>query len=712
MYDKVTKTFFEDATGLNSFNIIDREEYPDLSPFNIGSFYVQYYKNGSMFASQQIYYRNDEISNDVNNPINEEFDLIGKINVEGFRPAYYNQGEITNLYELGPLTFESLNGFVFRVEYAEQATEITVNYYRDSIDENNLISSDTISLKESDFLQAPTFGDIIRLNKYVPQGYQTDFTPPPMRAVSLQRILENAPYNIVYTPSPVEEDSATFTVQYVWKTYEGRNQYIPLASETVTVRAGLLRDGEYIENFIDFDAHRPQHYYGEGQARGWYYRSERADSIAAIDGKTYQVAYAPVAQDIIINYYTDDVDPANLIASQTWQIYVDEFDTTEQFYIVDRLPNGYINQYRPMNTDHGVLQNASTLYTFDGLIALGSLSIVYDTITIEHDPLDPARVPKVLYFTDSDAGENQRDVYSTSTTGGSDAYRYTMLNGGYIPYIDLGYTPNEIGDLSVELTGVFQTSGFMTNTTVHGFQLQDYAYGFGYYGPITNAKFGGLDSMSDSIKADGTPLLYEQYKPSESFTSTGEFAIRGYIPTATAGVYTDYGLTGFDGEDWYNTNNTEGTISMVNAPIVQHQGMRGVYRKGASEDEDINYNLYLANKDYVFSKTLKKKNSYLEDAVFSPDAPSGYADEDYPERVNPMTIRLDAYNHYASIYDFGTDNDYTETIFDESDDNLTPENVCRPRGSITLFRTRHPDTGKMNIMPFHTVTYPSLGTNQ
>ena len=64
------------------------------------------------------------------------------------------------------------------------------------------------------------------------------------------------------------------------------------------------------------------------------------------------------------------------------------------------------------------------------------------------------------------------------------------------------------------------------------------------------------------------------------------------------------------------------------------------------------------------------------------------------------------------LHDFGTDNDYTETIFDERDDNLTPENVCRPRGSITLFRTRHPDTGKMNIMPFHTVTYPSLGTNQ
>jgi hypothetical protein len=171
LYDKVTKTFFEDATGLNSFNIIDDEDYPDLSPFNIGSFYVQYYKNGTMFASQQVYFRNDEISSDPENPINAEYDLMGKINVEGFRPMYYGEGEITNLYDLTPLTFDTLNGFVFRVEYAEQAAQITVNYYRDAIDENNLIISDTLSLKESDFLQAPTFGDIVRLNKYLPQGY-------------------------------------------------------------------------------------------------------------------------------------------------------------------------------------------------------------------------------------------------------------------------------------------------------------------------------------------------------------------------------------------------------------------------------------------------------------------------------------------------------------------------------------------------------------
>jgi len=72
------------------------------------------------------------------------------------------------------------------VDYSEQESQIVVNYYRDVEDSDHLIASDTLVLRERDFYQAPSFGDIVRLNKYLPQGYQTDYEPPEMRAISLQ----------------------------------------------------------------------------------------------------------------------------------------------------------------------------------------------------------------------------------------------------------------------------------------------------------------------------------------------------------------------------------------------------------------------------------------------------------------------------------------------------------------------------------------------
>ena len=44
LYDKISQTFFEDATGQNSFNIRDDERYEDTDlSHKIGSFYVNYY---------------------------------------------------------------------------------------------------------------------------------------------------------------------------------------------------------------------------------------------------------------------------------------------------------------------------------------------------------------------------------------------------------------------------------------------------------------------------------------------------------------------------------------------------------------------------------------------------------------------------------------------------------------------------------------------
>jgi len=49
----------------------------------------------------------------------------------------------------------------------------------------------------------------------------------------------------------------------------------------------------------------------------------------------YTVVYDCARQYIDVNYYTDEWDEENLIASTTWSYQLDEFDPEYPFYIVD-----------------------------------------------------------------------------------------------------------------------------------------------------------------------------------------------------------------------------------------------------------------------------------------------------------------------------------------------------------------------------------------
>ena len=65
-------------------------------------------------------------------------------------------------------------GFV--LIYPEQENSITVRYYSEA--ENGvrtLIQEETRGISEKEFYQSPTFGDLVRINKYKPDGYETDF---------------------------------------------------------------------------------------------------------------------------------------------------------------------------------------------------------------------------------------------------------------------------------------------------------------------------------------------------------------------------------------------------------------------------------------------------------------------------------------------------------------------------------------------------------
>jgi len=210
--------------------------------------------------------------------------------------------------------------------------------------------------------------------------------------------------------------------------------------------------------------------------------------------------------------------------------------------------------------------------------------------------------------------------------------------------------------------------------------------------------------------AKNSAIKYEGgFVPNESKTSRGAFAIRGHIPEAKAGTYTDIGLTSIDGVRWFQTNNSNSTatVSDLYDGVPRYAEMVGLYRKGFAEGEDDNYNYYRAYKDYMFSKPIYY-GDYVDRKAVVNDTTDDHYLEGHKWMADPITYTLDAYHSYASGYDFGESNILTYTNFDESGDTDTFEGRCKPVGSLTLFRTRNPDTGEMNIMPFCPRTYPNI----
>lgn len=690
LYDKISKKFFEDANGSNitSFNIMDDESYIDNDPAHqIGSCYVHYRKDGAVFQSRQVFFRGDDFDNEI--------DLFDFLAVDYYQPAYHTAGEITNLASLSEISFNALNGFTFLVDYTALNNIITVNYYHDSEAPENLITSEQISLRERDFYQVPTFGDLVRINKYKPDGYATNFEYQGTK-VTLSRMMEQAPFNIVYTPIEGTEETYTTTIRYIKKVY-GLRTYETIGTLTLTLGESDFRDGEYIEYYIDYNYMKPANYYKDGIPYEWYEHDLRLTTPDNLRSE-YIIVYTPKPENVEIRYYTDDIDEANLVATANWTIQIDEFDG--QFYIVDQMPNSYINKFKPINAEGGHVQNTDVLYTFTSLMEYGHIDILYMSLTEPDDPTNMSHIGKMLYWTQQECPARLVHYMSSGKGGG-----YYMMNGGCIPYIDLGYTPKEIGRLKVEIKGYFQGDGFQADTSPYGFQSPDYHFSFGYYGAAGGAHLGFADSEGKTLK-ENYGIAYEKYGPKYSASSTGCFAIMGHTPEAKWGVYSDAGPIALDGQSWFNTNNNNGTVTM-DATTPQYASMTGIYRKGISEDFDDNYEPFRAYNTYGYTREIAYGDYVSRYAVVNDTSGEGHL-EISKFVADPIIYTLDAYHGYAAAYDWGNSNLLTYVNFNESGDTDTWEGRCRPKGSLTLFRTRHPDTGEMNIMPFNAKTYPLI----
>jgi hypothetical protein len=60
-------------------------------------------------------------------------------------------------------------------------------------------------------------------------------------------------------------------------------------------------------------------YYKDGEPYEWYRMDDNLLDPSILKS-SYDVYYMPEPQYINVNYYTDDIDEANMIASTTWMI--------------------------------------------------------------------------------------------------------------------------------------------------------------------------------------------------------------------------------------------------------------------------------------------------------------------------------------------------------------------------------------------------------
>ena len=700
LYDKVSKAFFEDGTGLNSFNIRDDDRYEDTNlEHKIGNCYVNYYKGDTLFQTNTIWFRASDF---VDGP----WDLYEHFFVDKFQPAYYNPGVIDVDKDFVP-TFEGLNNAIFNVYYQEQANQIIVNYYVEDEDGvRTLLKEAHVPISERDFYQVPTFGDIVRLNQYKPEGYETDFEYTGAK-VSLARVLELSPYDIVYKPMAEESVEYTTVVRYMKKVF-GLRTYEVIGTEVLTFDQSDFRDGEYIDFYIDFDKYKPE-YYIDGEPYQWYRMDERLNAPGDLK-EVYDVYYMPEVQYIDINYYTDEIDEANLIASTTWGIQIDEWEGAIQ--LPDTFPNDLVNKYKPVGCGGGQFINPEAWYTFNDLVALEEIAIVYETIVEPDDPTNLSYENKILYWGIS-------GLNGLNPTQGSLILDELDYVAGKIPYIDLGYRPKEIGRLRVEIVGTCMGLGYVAgsfdkNKTENlAFSTPgNYAQGtlgytsfFGYQTPNPMWSNEEKHQYSDWL-LNGDPALGNEHTFSNY--SKGGFALFTRIPRAHGWVYTAEGPQALDGLTWYRGGDATGV--MGGDPITPFNGITAIYRKGMSYYLDDNYELQDAFDTYWFSVRHEDKSEGWLTQVHRTGVMGEVLEEAtgaYPWLGNPFYITLDAYNNYGEVATHGMSN-YPSTYNWENNDNDFFEMREQPKGTLTLFQSTDPNTGEVNIMPFSPTMYPKI----
>lgn len=729
LYDKITQTFFEDARGLDSFNIMDDPEHTDTNPEHmIGCCYVNYYKDTTLFNSSIIWFRGSDF-------VDQEFILNEKLFIDYYQPQFYGSGVITNLNEIGDITFNNLKNKVINVKYESIGYNVVVNYWKDNKDnEANKLATETITLTEKDFLQVPTFGDLIPLLKYKPDSYKVNYNYPETK-VTLNRVMQHSPYDIIYIP--VEEPKMYSTIVSFYRkrfgldTLHPLNSYELVGQKAVQLDETQFADGVYIEDYIGqyFNEFYPSSpiedtpFYKEGTPYEWYLDDEMIDTPDKLKAE-YLVSYEPVPVYIDVNYYTDVVEEENLIASTTWEIAIDKWPDDGQFYLVDELPNSYTDKYKPVICGGGRINEPEKVYTFETLVAQGEISIIYDTLEEPHDPESKMWPSKVMWF-------KRGGTWTTVTPPTAE------LGGGAIssinittPYFDLGYTPKEIGRLRIETKAYALNTGAQVNVNRFGYAGDSYSYFLGYYGAldwIVESSNLGTENAADKIIMSGLSNFTPTSKSNFSINSSGWFAFKGHTAKLGGFTYTSAGPPLIDGHPAWNNNNNSYNPGYNRETVREMLGgfRRGYFVTQGDNWEDIpTYGDYYAHKDEGYGDghnfedwATAKTDQWLTGNDKNGDFGASHGDRDDLDEegkliaktvaFNPLTMTIDAYNDYMEIYDYRNSASPEFANLQNKDVDLFTRR-CKPKGSLSLWITTNPDTGKVNWRPAEKYTYLSM----
>jgi hypothetical protein len=461
----------------------------------------------------------------------------------------------------------------------------------------------------------------------------------------------------------------------------------------------------------------------------------------------YLISYEPATVYIDINYYTDVSEEENLIASSTWGIKIDDWKEDEQFQLVDELPNNYIDVYKPVICGGGRLAEPEKWYTFTSLVQEGSINIIYETLDEPHDPDSTMFPSKVIWMMDTSslkASSGKRYWYQIDPVIGTlDPEGSYSVDNLTIPYLDLGYTPKEIGRLRAEIQAYSLTKACRTSLKSNwSFQSDCYDYFFGYMGAINydtgTSILGTTPSASTAVITSSSGEMTSSMKSEYSPNSSGWFAVKGHCPIASGFIWTAKFPQTFDGHSAWN-NSTSSFNDGFNYETVRE--LEGGWRNGyyctlGNDYEEVNtYKDYTIGESDGFGTmklaTLTWTSAYT-DKWERRGALSGGKDIDmtlcgnclpteemkewqaeeaqsfkyksnncyWDNRVafNPITITIDAYNNYLETYDWrNSANPRYENVKNIDIDVFTRR--CKPKGTLTLFATRNPDTGKMNLIP-------------
>ena len=767
LYDKVTQTFFEDATGKKSFNIMDDPDVKDTNPeHNIGCCYVNYYQGETLFQSSTIYFRESDFVN------GNEWKPYDKLFVDYYQPEYYGPGKIVNLTDLGDVTFNSVKNFIFNVRYEIVGYHVTVKYWKDNKDDQaNLIASEDVELKETDFLSVPTFGQVIDIQKHKPAGYKPNYSYNDKTGrVNLRRLLAAAPFDIIYTKV---ENPKTYTikVKYYKEQYylaEEKEEfftskYAYIGEKDVTIDETEFADGVYVDKFIDLDDMYPYSgvidpddeqkkkqipFYTVGEPYGWYLKDEMLTKAEDIKD-SYLVVYKAAEVPIEIRYYTDDVDENNLIATDVWNIKISNWEQDSSFQIVDEIPNSYTDKYKPVICWGGKLQNPDTTYTFKSLVEQGHLDFIYETKEEPHDPDNQDFPSKVLWFNlveanDKGAIADSKDSTYTeaqktfagkdwsyldiSATQGNDI-QYEPINTK-TPYINLGYTPKEIGRLKVQTKAYAANAGFNSGLSYWSVGGNDFSAFFGYVCAPDVTLIKAIENGDTKSHDEAVKNLNQFYEEEDA---NGEFSLTGHTCYGSIGAYTAPTFLYFDGH--LRFINRDGSVpgENLNAPMASDitaklesvRELKGLYQKG---------------KTNILNVDLEKRKIYnrygLDDSigygVYGPYSPSkvqyygsvdkeqrrspwrtikpGYITKDFPVVIgNPITMTLDAYHDYVEQYDYANMSHPEFYNLSNSDTDIW-EYRGKPKGPLSLFIATNPNTGLINWKPCSVAAHMAIGS--